>query len=88
MIDDLCTNAIIRESESEYSSPIIVVLNKNGELRLCVDYRALNKKTYKDKYHMPLIEGQVDNLNGQEYFTTLDLASGFTKYLLQRARNI
>lgn len=77
IIDDLCTNGIIRESESEYASPVIVVPKKNGELRLCVDYRALNKKTYKDKYPMPLIEDQVDNLSGQEYFTTLDLASGY-----------
>lgn len=77
IIDDLCTNGIIRESESEYASPIIVVPKKNGELRLCVDYRALNKKTYKDKYPMPLIEDQVDSLSGQKYFTTLDLASGY-----------
>lgn len=77
MIEDLCANGIIRESESEYASPIIVVSKKTGDLRLCVDYRALNKKTYKDKYPMPLIEDQIDRLNGQKYFTTLDLASGY-----------
>lgn len=77
MIEDLCTNGIIRESESEYASPIIIVPKKNGDIRLCVDYRALNKKTCKDKYPMPLIEDQIDNLSGQKYFTTLDLASGY-----------
>lgn len=77
MIEDLCANGIIRESESEYASPIVVVTKKNGDLRLCVDYRALNKKTCKDKYPMPLIEDQIDNLSGQKCFTTLDLASGY-----------
>lgn len=76
MIEDLSANGIIRESESEYASPIIVVPKKNGDLRLCVDYnRALNKKTCKDKYPMPLIEDQIDSLSGQKYFTTLDLTS-------------
>lgn len=77
MIDDLLTNNIIRESESEYASPIIVVPKKNGDKRLCVDYRALNKKTAKDRYPMPLIEDQIDSLSGKKYFTTLDLASGY-----------
>ncbi|XP_069361223.1 uncharacterized protein [Maniola hyperantus] len=77
MIDDLQKNGIIRESESEYSSPIIVVPKKNGELRLCVDFRALNKKTHKDKYPMPLIEDQINSLSGQSFYTTLDLASGY-----------
>lgn len=77
ILEDLLKNGIVRESESEYASPIIIVPKKNGELRLCVDYRALNKKTSKDKYPMPLIDDQIDSLSGQRYFTTLDLASGY-----------
>lgn len=77
ILEDLLQNGIIRESESEYASPIIIVPKKNGELRLCVDYRALNKKTLKDKYPMPLIEDQIDSLSCQVYFSTLDLTSGY-----------
>ncbi|CAK1593412.1 unnamed protein product [Parnassius mnemosyne] len=77
IINELLTNEIIRESDSEYASPIILVSKKNGDLRLCVDYRALNRKTIKDKYPMPLIEDQIDNLQGQRYFTTLDLTQGY-----------
>lgn len=77
IIEDLCNNGIVRESESEYASPIILVSKKNGDSRLCVDYRALNKRTHKDKYPMPLIEDQIDRLCGQKFFTTLDLTSGY-----------
>lgn len=77
ILEDLLHNDIIRESNSEYASPIIVVPKKNGDPRVCVDFRALNKKTYKDKYPMPLIEDQVDSLSGQQFFTTLDLSSGY-----------
>lgn len=77
IINDLLENQIIRESDSEFASPIIVVPKKNGDLRLCIDYRALNKKTYKNKYPMLLIEDQVDSLSGQVFFTTLDLTSGY-----------
>lgn len=77
IVNELLSNNIIRESSSEYASPIILVAKKNGDLRLCVDYRALNRKTIKDKYPMPLIEDQIDNLQGQKYFTTLDLTQGY-----------
>lgn len=50
---------------------------KNGENRMCVDFRKLNAITVKDKYPMPLIEEQIDRLRGNQYFTGLDLASGY-----------
>lgn len=58
IVDELLDNGIIRESQSAYSSPIVLVRKKNGECRLCVDYRALNKKTVKDSYPMPVIDDQ------------------------------
>lgn len=48
MVDNLLQNNISRESDSPYSSPILLVKKKNGEQRMCVDYRALNSKTIKD----------------------------------------
>lgn len=77
IISELLENEIIRESDSDYASPIILVAKKNGESRLCVDYRALNRKTVKDKYPMPLIDDQIDRLQGHEFFTTLDLSQGY-----------
>lgn len=77
MIDDLLRHNIIRESSSPYASPIIMVKKKTGDKRLCVDYRALNRKTVKQHYPMPRIEDQIDRLSGNVYFNTLDLASGY-----------
>lgn len=77
IIEDLLSNGIIRESTSDYSSPVILVSKKNGDKRLCVDYRALNRKTLKDKYPLPRIEDQLDRLGGNQFFTSLDLTSGY-----------
>ncbi|CAK9806275.1 Retrovirus-related Pol polyprotein from transposon 297 [Anthophora plagiata] len=77
IIEELIENEIIRESTSPYASPIILVKKKNGEDRMCVDFRALNKITVKDRYPLPLIEDQIDRLGSGKYFTTLDMASGF-----------
>lgn len=77
MVGELLANNIIRESQSAYASPIVLVRKKNNEYRLCVDYRALNKKTVKDSYPMPVIDDQLDRLSGKSYFTSLDLASGY-----------
>lgn len=76
-IDDLLQHDIIQESKSDYSSPILMVKKKTGEQRLCVDFRALNNKTVKDRFPLPLIDDQISNLSGNYFFTTLDLASGY-----------
>lgn len=77
MVSELLENKIIRESNSAYASPALLVNKKNGEKRLCIDYRALNKITDKDKYPMPRIEDLIDRLQGCKYFTSLDLKSGY-----------
>lgn len=77
IIQDLLSKGIIRPSKSDYASPLVLVEKKNGEKRLCVYYRALNKITYKDKYPLPLISDQIDALSSYVYFTTLDLKNGF-----------
>lgn len=77
MIDEMLEANIIRESASEYASPIILVRKKDGKSRLCVDYRMLNSITVKERYPMPIIEDEIARLNGQACFITLDLASGY-----------
>lgn len=77
IINELLENDIIQESDSDFASPILMVKKKTGEQRLCVDFRALNNKTRKDCFPLPLIDDQLTNLSGNSYFTTLDLASGY-----------
>lgn len=77
MVDEMMESGIVRESSSPYASPIILVKKKTGEKRICVDYRALNRKTKKDHYPLPRVEDQLDLLAGNTLFTSLDLASGY-----------
>lgn len=77
ILDDLLKRAIIRPSESEYASPIVLVKKKSGETRLCVDFRELNKLIVKDNYPLPLIEDHLDVLNKKKFFSSLDLKDGF-----------
>lgn len=77
MVDEMLQAEIIRESISEYASPIILVKKKNGGTRLCVDYRLLNSITIKERYPMPVIEDEIARLSGQAWFVTLDLMSGY-----------
>lgn len=77
IIKELLDKGIIRESTSEYASPIILVKKKDGTDRMCVDFRALNRITVKDRYPLPLIEDHIDRLGAFKYFTSLDMASGF-----------
>lgn len=77
LINELLESKIMQESTSCYASPILLVKKKNGQYRLCVDFRALNKKTVKISYPMPVIDDQLDRLSGKKYFTSLDLKSGY-----------
>lgn len=77
MVTELLDNGIIQPSTSSYASPVVLVRKKTGDYRLCIDYRALNKKTVRENYPMPLIDDQLDLLAGNEFYTTLDLASGY-----------
>lgn len=76
-IQQLLTAGIIRKSKSPFSSNVVLVRKKNGDLRMCVDYRQLNNKTKKDAYALPRIEEILDSLSGNSYFTVLDAKSGY-----------
>ena len=68
---------LIEPSTSPWSAPAIMVPKKNGKLRLCVDYRRLNKKTIPDSQPLPHIGDSLDALGGAKWFSTLDLKMGF-----------
>lgn len=77
IINDLLSKCVIRESQSDYASPIILVKKKDGSDRMCVDYRALNAVTIKERFPLPLIDDHIDRLGSFRYFTSLDMATGF-----------
>lgn len=78
IINELLAEKIIQKSNSEFSSPFVLVKKKNkNELRLCVDYRSLNKITIKDNFPLPLIEDQLDQLRDKKFFSFIDLRNAF-----------
>lgn len=83
IVNELLENDIVRHSTSPYASPVVLVRKKTGDYRLCIDYRALNKKIVRERYPMPLIDDQLDALAGNMYFTTLDLASGYYQIVIR-----
>ncbi|GES83881.1 KRAB-A domain-containing protein [Rhizophagus clarus] len=76
-IQRLLKAGLIVPSRSQWTSPVVVVEKKNGKKRLCVDYWKLNKVTKRDCYPLPRIDDMLETLSGSQWFSSLDLASGF-----------
>ena len=76
-IEDLLAQGHIRPSTSPYGAPVLFVPKKDGRWRMCVDYRALNRQTIRDRYPLPRIDDLLDRLGKAKHFTTLDLATGY-----------
>jgi hypothetical protein len=68
---------IIEPSRSPWAAPVVIAAKKDGGVRLCVDYRELNKVTKKDGYPLPRIDDTVDALNGAKYLTAFDMLAGY-----------
>jgi hypothetical protein len=76
-LEELLEKKFIRPSVSPWGAPVLLVKKKDGSMRLCVDYRQLNKVTIKNKYPLPRIDDLLDQLTGACVFSKIDLRSGY-----------
>jgi hypothetical protein len=76
-VEKMAKAGIILKSNSPWNSPIILIPKPDGSVRLCVDYRALNKVSVRDTFPLPLIRDVLDRLRGAEWYTMIDLRAGF-----------
>ncbi|BHF70274.1 hypothetical protein SprV_0301332400 [Sparganum proliferum] len=77
LLDNMLATGVIRPSHSPWASPVTLVPKKDGKLRFCIDYRRLNAVTTRDSFPLPRIECTLDALAGSQWFSTLDLKSGY-----------
>ncbi|KAJ9557295.1 hypothetical protein OSB04_011909 [Centaurea solstitialis] len=76
-LEELLEKGFIRPSSSPWGAPILFVKKKDGTLRMCIDYRELNKLTVKNRYPLPRIDDLFDQLQGAAWFSKIDLRSGY-----------
>lgn len=76
-IEDLLNQNFITKSKSPYSSPVVCVRKKDGTLRLCIDYRELNRRTIADRCPIPRVQETLDCLGGNTWFTVLDQGKSY-----------
>lgn len=84
-LQELLDTGVIRESESPFASPIVVVRKKDGSVRLCIDFRKLNSQTIRDAYALPNLEEVFSLLTGSKWFSVLDLKSGYYQVEMEEA---
>ena len=76
-LDDMLDKGFIQSSQLPGGAPVLFAKKKDGTLRLCVDFRNLNKITQKDQYPIPLVTNLLDQLGSAKVYTKLDLCAGY-----------
>ena len=77
LLTEMQDKDVIQPSQSPWASPVVLVQKKDGSTRFCIDYRKLNAVTRKDTYPIPRIDDTLDILAGSQWFSTLDMVSGY-----------
>ena len=76
-LEELLNKGFIRPSTSPWGAPVLFVKKKYGSLRLCIDYRQLNRATIRNQYPLPRIDELFDQLQGSRVYSKIDLRSGY-----------
>ncbi|KAH8283215.1 hypothetical protein KR054_008814, partial [Drosophila jambulina] len=76
-IDELLRDGRIEPSKSPHSAPIVIAAKKNGDVRMCVDYRQLNENSVPDAYPLPRFHQILERLRNAKFISTLDLKNGY-----------
>jgi hypothetical protein len=82
-LEDHLQKSWVRPSSSEFGAAVLFVRKKDGTLRMCIDYRGLNRITIKDRYPLPYLEELMDQLSGARVFSKIDLQSGYHQIQLE-----
>jgi hypothetical protein len=77
LVKDMKSRGVIEDSDSPWSSPVVLVRKKDGSLLFCVEYWRLNDVTRKDCFPLPRIDDTLDTVAGAKWFSTLQLKSGY-----------
>nr|GEX85866.1 putative reverse transcriptase domain, ribonuclease H-like domain protein [Tanacetum cinerariifolium] len=83
-LQELQDKGFIRPSHSSWGEPVLFVKKKDGALRMCIDYRELNKLTIKNRYPLPRIDDLFNQLKGTRYFSKIDLRSGYHQFRVHK----
>ena len=78
-MEELVSKGFVRPSTSPWRAPVLFVKKNDGSLRLCIDYRELNKVTIRNQYPLPRIDDLFYQLQGARVFSKIDLRSGYCK---------
>ena len=83
-MEELLSKGFVKASTSPWGAPVLFVKKKDGSLRLCIDYRQLNKVTIRNQYPLPRIDDLFDQLQGAKVFLKIDLRLGYHQLKVRR----
>ena len=83
-MEELLSKGFVKTSTSPWGAPVFFVKKKDGSLRLCIDYRQLNKVTIRNQYPLPRTDDLFDQLQGAKVFSKIDLRSGYHQLKVRR----
>ncbi|KAK7882011.1 hypothetical protein WMY93_028185 [Mugilogobius chulae] len=84
-VEEMLRLGVIEPSNSEWCSPVVIVLKKDGSLRICIDFRKINAVSEFDAYPMPRIDELLERIGRAQYITTLDLCKGYWQVPLEKS---